>query len=472
MDTHVFIFRRDLRTEDNAAWRDCCRHVAAQANARVAPVFIFSPSQIDPARNPYYGARCVRFMLESLGSLRESVPVQFFEAEETVDVLARIPGLAGAWFNRDLTPFARARDAAIEAWCKKDGRGVMCESREDYTMHSVDAVRNKTGGPYQVYTPFYNAARVLPVAAPRSPASCPDVAFAKIPGAMAVKRIDAYAPPRDAGTEIVGGRAAGLAILARIRRGEFRRYGDERNDMEISTTRLAAYLKFGCISIREAYAAMVASPDHDVLLGELYWREFYFHLTWHNPRVLALPGSGRPNAAFKVAWENTAWRSAVDPEVRVLWKAWCEGKTGYPIVDAGMRQLLATGFMHNRARMIVAMFLTKHLRIHWRDGERFFAQQLIDYDPCQNSGGWAWSASVGVDTQPYRLFNPWLQAARYDPDCAYVRRWVPELAGVPTKDILHWDKRATAATATAAYPMPIVEHSKAAKEAMAMMKAR
>jgi deoxyribodipyrimidine photo-lyase len=227
---------------------------------------------------------------------------------------------------------------------------------------------------------------------------------------------------------------------------------------------LATYLKFGLISCREAYHACVQGNGiENSLISELYWREFYFHLTFHKPELLQHMIGPMENQTCKKRMMGVKWKVAEGPK----WMAWCTGTTGYPLVDAGMRQVLQTGLMHNRARMCVAMFLTKNLCMDWRAGERFLATVLLDYDPSMNNGGWQWSASTGVDTQPYRIFNIWLQQKRYDPEAKYIKRWIPELKEVPVKDVMNWD---TAYSKYKVYCKPIVDHATSSKLAKAMLK--
>lgn len=220
------------------------------------------------------------------------------------------------------------------------------------------------------------------------------------------------------------------------------------------------------------------------LVSELYWKEFYAQLVYHKPELLqGQLDASKPNVTHKIKMMDVKWKKATGPK----WEAWCLGQTGYPFVDAGMRQLHKTGFMHNRARMIVAMFLTKNLCMDWRAGEQYLAKHLLDYDPAANSGGWQWSASTGTDTQPYRyifsahqvvvtsdfsfagrIFNIWTQTKRYDPDCAYVKKWIPELRSIANKDILDWDK--CYKRHKGVYFVPIVDHAASAKEAKSMLK--
>ncbi|MCM2325813.1 MAG: DNA photolyase family protein, partial [Candidatus Woesearchaeota archaeon] len=220
-----------------------------------------------------------------------------------------------------------------------------------------------------------------------------------------------------------GGRKEGLKILSSL--GRFAGYSEDRNypSREL-TTKLSPHNKFGTLSIRETYYEITRQlGEFSVLLNELYWRDFFTHIGYFFPHVFG--------HAFKNKYDNIKWK---DDELK--FKAWCEGKTGFPIVDAGMRELNSTGFMHNRVRMITASFLIKDLHIDWRKGEKYFATKLIDYDPCVNNGNWQWAASTGCDAQPYfRIFNPWLQQERYDYECRYIKRWLPELKDIGYKSI-------------------------------------
>ncbi len=212
-----------------------------------------------------------------------------------------------------------------------------------------------------------------------------------------------------------------------------------------ATSRLSAHLKFGTCSVREVYYAIVQqlSPEHP-LLRQLYWRDFFTHIAFHYPHVFG--------KAFHPQYDNLVWDNN-----RGHFQRWAEGTTGFPIVDAGMRELNATGFMHNRVRMIVASFLTKDLHISWRWGERYFAQHLVDYDPAVNNGNWQWAASTGCDAQPYfRIFNPWLQQQKFDPDCQYIYRWIPELNGIPATIIHKWYSKHV----DAPYPAPMLDHAR------------
>jgi deoxyribodipyrimidine photo-lyase len=253
-----------------------------------------------------------------------------------------------------------------------------------------------------------------------------------------------------------GGRSNGIKILRGI--SSFRFYANLRNyPAKEATTILSPHHKFGTISIRESYHAVAdALGTRHPLINELYWRDFFTHVSHNFPRVFG--------ESFNRRYADLEWHGG-----KAHFEAWKNGKTGFPIVDAGMRQLNQTGFMHNRVRMIVASFLTKDLHVDWRDGERYFAQKLIDYDPCVNNGNWQWSASTGCDAQPYfRIFNPWLQQKRFDPQCEYIKKWVPELSMFSAKEIHALGTQGV--PRPEGYPAPIVSHSHESSIAKAMFR--
>ena len=450
---HVFIFRRDLRIDDNTGFLQLLR----EARGVVCPIFIFNGRQIDADKNPYHSQNSVEFMFQSLASLeaelmsRLNLRLRYFYAPDGDEaaILRKLPGIEAIYSNMDLTPYARERDAAIAG----------LKLVEDYTLTAVEQIKSGSGTPYTVFTPFYRRCLQDKV---REPVACPSERRESCKGAIAgeltlneaAKR---FCPFSNKHLNVQGGRRRGLAILERIRAGEFRDYDKERDTPgRPRTTLLSSYNKFGCVSIREVYHAILSAhgKEHG-LIRELYWREFYALLAFYNPHLLK--GKSMRPAYDRISWEKPGKNLE-------LWK---EGKTGFPIVDAGMRQLNETGFMHNRLRMIVSMFLCKDLHIDWREGERYFASKLVDYDPAQNNGGWQWSSSSGADSQPYfRIFNPWLQGKNYDADCEYIRRWVPELREVSAKDIHEWYRIAAERSVEVKYPAPIVEHGAEVKKTM------
>lgn len=467
---HVFVFTRDLRLADNPGLLRLARS-AARAGRPIIPVFLMCSQQADPRANPYHSSAAVRFMLESLADLAHAVPaLRVVEAPTEAAGLDAVAGGLGAvaavGMSADATPYARRREEAVAEWCRRRGAELVLATDTHFLVDPSAMDR-----PYRAYAPFLR--RFLPLPVPRpAPPPARGVRWAPVPvgvdpadRARLAQLLARYAPSAPPCPAVRGGRAEALATLRAVRQGAFARYHDtrERPALPRGTTRLSAALKSGCVSVREAYHAVVdAHGSGHALVRELFWRAFYDQLTWHAPELLR-----EGNAALRPSVDARAsWRRPEDaPD---LWAAWCEGRTGFPFVDAGMRQMLATGWMHNRARMVCASFLAKQLGFDWRAGERFFAQHLVDYHPAANSGGWQWSAGVGADAQPFtRIFNPWLQARRYDPDESYIREHVPELRATPPGTALAWDDPAVRArhAASCAYPPPCVDHRLAARAA-------
>jgi deoxyribodipyrimidine photo-lyase len=387
-------------------------------------------------------------MIESLEELAEEIAeaggrLVFMHGDHAA-VVERLIGelsIDAVFFNKDYTPFSRKRDAAIESVCKR--HNVACHQHFDTLLCDPEMFGKQDGKPYTVYTPFFKKASQLPIPLPtknRGTFARPK----KISGEVTPR---SFMPSTSASDRIsVGGRKAAKKILAGI--ASYTSYEEERNLPAVKgTTLLAPHNKFGTVSIREVYHAVEkALGASHTLIRELYWRDFFTHIGWHFPHVF--------KGSFNRAYDAIEWT-----EDEELFEAWCEGRTGFPIVDAGMRELVATGFMHNRVRMIVASFLVKDLHISWRQGEAFFARHLTDYDPAVNNGSWQWAASTGCDAQPYfRIFNPWLQQKRFDPDCVYIKKWLPELRQLSAKYIHTMNEDDM--TRTVDYPRPIVEHSR------------
>ena len=443
-------FRNDLRLHDNTALAALLGRVDEWL-----PVFVIDPALMDTA-----GAARRDFLLDSLARLgaeleSRGVPLLVRRGRPEV-VLPRLMSEAGAKllsFNEDTTPAARHRDERVRARVERAGAEVV--SRLDRVVFGADEVRTGAGGPFAVYTPYRNAWWRAWREEPRLPIRMPRLRPA-IPG-FASDPIPAFS---GAAAELpTGGERAAKRRLARFLDGPVAHYHEARDRPDLDgTSRLSPHLRFGTISVRECFdrAAEAAAADPrkregvGKWLDELIWREFLAAVLEVHPRTR------REN--HRREYDALQWND--DDEG---FAAWCEGRTGYPIVDAGMRQLRETGWMHNRVRMIVASFLTKDLLIDWRRGERFFFEHLVDGDPAQNTGGWQWAASTGTDAQPYfRIFNPTSQGTRFDPDGRYVRRWVPELEPLPD-DVVHTPSRMPL---LADYPSPIVDHAERRKLAL------
>lgn len=446
MKKALFIFRRDLRLTDNTGLI-----FALKQAQEVIPCFIFTPEQIE--HNPYRGDHCLQFMIESLeelGAALESAKGKLYlfygKPDEIVDQCVHHLKVDAVVLNRDYTPYSLKRDEKIEKRCRQ--LDVAFHSFDDLLLHPPEETVKAGGAPYQVFTPFYRNASRLEVPFPR-PLPQGRYVSAPIPFSLGPELYEKILPKRALAHR--GGRKAALRILKEL--GHFSAYAVERDfPAKEKTTHLSAHLKFTTCSVREAYWAISSQlGDSSELIRALYWRDFFTSIAFHFPRVF--------HGAFREEFNQLPWDADEG-----LFKKWCAGETGFPIVDAGMRELNQTGFMHNRVRMIAASFLVKDLHIDWRRGERYFAQQLVDYDPAVNNGNWQWVASTGCDAQPYfRIFNPWTQSLKFDPNCVYIKQWVPELEAYLPKQIHHWDK----AFVPGEYPSPLVDHGQEAKRALA-----
>ncbi len=478
MSSAILWFRQDLRLQDNPALQ-----AAVARGEPIVPVFIFD--EAGEGRWPAGGASrwWLHHSLVALdASLREHgsrLVIARGESEVILRHLIAQTGAGAVYWNRRYEPAAIARDANIKM--KLAAAGVEAKSFNAALLHEPHTIANKAGGPYQVFTPFWRHCLTLAVAAPLKLGAGKLAAPAAWPSSLATQALGLL--PRlawDAGfaaTWTPGEAGATKRLRAFVTRA-MTAYSDRRNVPGIAgTSELSAYLHFGEVSPRQIWAAVQgASKDSGVFppskgaavfLNEIGWREFAHHLLFHFPRT--------PEQPLREEFGRFPWAS--DPGNKKL-RAWQRGRTGYPIVDAGMRQLWHTGWMHNRVRMIVASFLVKHLRLPWTLGAAWFWDTLVDADLASNTLGWQWSAGCGADAAPYfRVFAPVLQGEKFDPDGAYVRRWVPELAKLPAENIhapwaapLHVLAEA-GLTLGENYPHPIVDHASARNEALAAFKA-
>jgi deoxyribodipyrimidine photo-lyase len=459
-------FRRDLRDDDHAAL-----HYAGRAAAAVFCAFVFDAEILDGLRER--SDRRVEFILDSVHALDAALRarggaliVLHGRAREAIPALARALRVDVVHVNRDYEPDAIERDRAVAAALARDG--IAFEGWRDQVVFERNEVVTRSGAPFTVFTPYRRAWLAALTPDRVAPLTTSRVSLQRPP--------DELSPPLpDLAT--LGFRTTNLATLgvragsagAATRFADFRRRIDRYAATRDHPARkgpsyLSVHLRFGTMSIRtpvrfaHARSLRPGGEGAAAWLSELVWREFYAQLLWHHPQVVA--------HAFREALDELPFRN--DP-ARIA--AWQEGRTGYPIVDAGMRQLAATGYMHNRLRMITASFLVKDLLCDWRIGERHFAEQLLDYDLASNNGGWQWAASTGCDAQPwFRIFNPETQSRRFDPDGAFIRRYVPEIAHLDD-DAIHapWSAAAARGVAPPAdYPPPIVDHAKARAEALAL----
>jgi deoxyribodipyrimidine photo-lyase len=446
----LFIFRRDLRLDDNTALI-----AALKSSEHVIPCFILDPRQIES--HPYQSHPGLMFMLQSLLDLSNQLEqrggmLYVFQGlpHEVVQDLISTEAVEAVFINHDYTPFSQKRDQQIEQVCRK--HQIDCVALHDTLLNAPEDVRKGDGGFYTVYTPYMRNALTREV--PRPVSNRAQNFYAKKIKGSDVRRLSKLLD-NDTLPAISGGRTQALKILKKLNR--FKKYDELRNIPALdSTTHLSPHHKFGTCSVREVFHAVCRAfgPEH-TLIKELIWRDFFTQIGYHFPQVL---GHAFHKKYDKIKWDND----------KKQFKAWCEGQTGFPLVDAGMRELNQTGFMHNRVRMVTASFLVKDLRVDWRWGEKYFAQKLVDYDPLVNNGNWQWAASTGCDAQPYfRIFNPWLQQERYDPDCAYIKRWIPELKEIPPKAI---HKIVKTPLNLPDYPDPIIDHKTESSQTLAMFK--
>ena len=425
----LFWFRRDLRLEDNAGLLK-----ALKSEAPVVPIFIFDPTILSKLEDTK-DAR-VSFLHERLQALKNQLQdlgsdllVFYDEPLQCMRELMSRFEVTGLYFNRDYEPYARKRDKTVYDYF--ESLNVPCIGAKDHVLFEKNEVVKADGTPYLVYSPYAKAWKKL----------CTANHFKAHP---TIDYFHSFFKSQEF-TELISLQEMGfeptkIAIpSAAISKEIINNYDSTRNfpALKKGTTRLGIHLRFGTISIREL--ARLGERTNETFLNELIWRDFFQMSLYYFP--------DSRSKAIKPKYDLIPWSNNEEH-----FAAWCKGKTGYPIVDAGMRELNATGFMHNRVRMIVASFLTKHLLIDWRWGEAYFASKLLDFDLASNIGGWQWASGSGLDAAPYfRVFNPTSQLEKFDKDLTYVNRWVPELQ-------------------TKLYPKPIVEHKWARERCLATYK--
>lgn len=426
---NVFWFRRDLRLTDNAGL-----YHALKGDNPVVPIFIFDKNILDQLTNK--ADKRVTFIHAAL----KEIQAQLKKMDSTLEVFYATPAQAfkvlsskykidKVFTNHDYEPYALERDKEIESFLKINDS--LFETYKDQVILEKNEVLKDDGKPYTVFTPYsrkwkaaLNEFHLKSYPVEKYFKNFYQQAAIEMPALqlMGFTETEKHFPSKDLKDQLVS------------------KYQEQRNFPAVAgTSKLGVHLRFGTISIRQI--AKQSRGLSETFLNELIWRDFYQMILWHYPQV----GKGK---AFKPAYDNIEWRKDAGE-----FEKWCNGETGYPIVDAGMRELNATGFMHNRVRMIVASFLTKHLLLDWRLGEAYFAEKLLDFDFAANNGGWQWASGSGCDSAPYfRIFNPYLQTKKFDPDLTYINKWVPELNEF-------------------SYPKPIVDHEFARKRCLEVYKA-
>jgi deoxyribodipyrimidine photo-lyase len=490
MAVNLFIFRRDLRIDDNIALQRQVEHIlqSKSTSETILPIFIFNSNQIDPKKNKYYSKNSVEFMIQCLHSLNKQLfnKLNYFESNgDDIMILNSIivklkkknKTVKTIAYNEDFTPYALKRDKQIKEWCNNNN--ITLITAEDYTLMPLNSVQTGNKTWFSVYTPFYRKsianANIIPPVEYMNKKNLVNILYSNYIGDIKQDAIEKYYSNTPNKMLFVnGGRDNAMKILDNISKGIFANYDKERNyPAQAGTTRLSAYLKFGCVSVREVYE--VIKKEYGInhgLIRELFWRDFYANITFNKSRILE-GQIGKINLAFKEKYDSIKWQYNEE-----WYNKWCKGETGVPLVDAAMRQLNTTGWMHNRCRMIVACFLCKDMLMDWREGERYFASHLIDYDPSSNNGGWQFCSSTGVDAQPYfRIFNPYTQSLKFDPECKYIKYWIPELQDVPIQHIHQWNNKYNlyitennTNSNKKTYYAPMLDHSKQSKLAIEIFK--
>lgn len=449
-------FRSDLRVHDHPALAS-----AAKDGDSIIPVFVFDEFI---AKGKFASSNRNRFLLESLEDLKRSLKqrgadlvVRHGSPHEELKKLADETDAKALYYTADYSPLALRRDKKVE-----DALSGALEVRSfggRLAVNSLQKIVTKTGSPFKVFTPFWRAWSEVgrrDVAVTPRKLSMLEVRLGELPSVASMTDKDMLS--KDA---LKGGETEGRKRLHDFLNGEIESYHMKNNDMgSEGTSRLSAYLHFGCVSVREIETMLPDSQGARAWHRQLAWRDFYHYVLFHYPH---------PEREFQERYRGMKWTTSAKN-----FKAWQEGKTGYPVVDAAMRQLRTEGWMHNRARLIVGSFLTKDLGIDWREGELHFMRWLIDGDMANNNGNWQWIASVGVDPAPLfrRLYNPSSQRDKYDPDGTYARRYVPELKKVPDQYLSEPWKMPDDAQEEAScvigedYPEPIVDHKQARQEAL------
>ena len=449
----LFIFRRDLRIQDNIGLYE-----ASKQCQNLYLTFYFTPEQV--LKNSYKSNNAIQFMIESLEELEQDIRqyggeliILLENHQKVIPMLHKKLELDAVFFNKDVSPYSAFRDNLIIEYCKK--QNIVCESFQDYYLYDLANIQTTTKKAFQKYTPFYNQVLHHTVSKP-SRKSLKNIIKPKIKLTYEYNLLKARRTLITENPEILvhGGRINGLKRLKKAL-GNQREYDVKRNYLHYDTSFLSSYIKFGCISVREVYHSVKAKYGiKHGMISELIWREFFAHVLYHYPEVL------RGSYYYK----NVQWRKSNSD-----FKKWCKGKTGFPVVGAGMRQMNATGFMHNRSRMMAATLLIKVLLLDWRLGERYFAQMLTDYDPASNNGNWQAISGTGVDMKPYfRTMSPWIQTKKFDPECIYLKRWIPELKDVPPKDIHTWNE--SWKNYPGVYIEPIADFTERTQEMMKMYK--
>jgi len=448
----LFIFRRDFRIIDNTGLNyinSVCENVYT--------LFIFTPEQVSN-KNDFKSNNSIQFMITSLQELKEDINKNngtllssYGKNNDVIEDFIKKHNIQILCFNKDYTPYAIERDNEINDLCLKNN--IICKMTPDYYLHEPGTIFTLSDTPYKKFTPYYETSLKEKFIEPKGKTKL-YLKKTNYKSKFSISLDEAFDKFTKYNENILvqGGRNNALKMLKNAVKTQ-KHFDETRNDLYKNTSELSSYIKYGCVSVREVKKSFKNNKD---FIRQLIWRDFYANILFSFPYVLGSPMKSQYN---KIRWSKN----------KKYLEDWKKGQTGFPIVDACMRQMNETGYMHNRGRLIVASFLIKTLLINWEDGEKYFATKLTDYDPASNNGNWQWVASTGADSQPYfRIFNPWSQSAKYDPDAVYIKHWVPELENVSSKDIHLWYSKYEDYKVN--YPKPIVDYSLQREKALKIYK--
>lgn len=447
----LFLFHRDLRIIDNRGLIEAsklCEHLYT--------AFIFTPIQVS-AQNSYRSENSIQMMIESLEDLQKCIEEKggsllcfYGNTDKVIEYCLKKLSIDGVYFNEDITPFAKERSKQLKDLCKK--QEISCESYHDYYLHPPGTVLTDSGTTYHKFSPFYEKSLLdFPVLEPNRKTLTNFKSYTKdMQYSITLSHAkEKFLTKINHDLLVTGGRPNALQQLSYAIK-TLKDYKETRDSMSVHTSLLSAYIKYGNISIREAYYGFLRKYGkfHDII-RQFIWRDFFANILYFYPENLGNLYSQKLKKKFK--WSKSE---------RLL-NAWKDGKTGVPLIDAGMRELNTTGYMHNRCRMLVASYLVKILHIDWREGEKYFARQLVDYDVASNSGNWQSIVGAGVYAMPYfRVMSPWAQSKDHDHNCEYIKQWIPELKNIDSKVIHKWYKYCNEPPYKGLYICPIVDYKK------------
>ena len=472
---NIFWFRKDLRITDNKGLSEFVKKNSAEDEY----LFLYIKNK---NTYKYFGEKRIGFLTDCLSELKEELHKSGFTLQiiegKSVDVFRKITEIyknVSVYCNEQVEPYCKGRDNGVKEILENCGGRFFTYT--DTTLFPLGDIKNGDGVQYKIYTPFKNQCLKLITAGlyRKTETGLNSLSADKEVRLKGFIDFRTESGTYNSSDIIRGGRKTGIGLLKDFYENGLDEYKSKRDLPGIKgTSLLSAHLHFGTVGIREAFRTAFiklnkSKEEHkrtevQTWINELLWREFYYNITFHNPQIIY--------ESFKPEYDKVIWNNDND-----LFNKWCEGQTGYPIVDAGMRQLNLEGWMHNRLRMITAMFLTKDLMMDWRLGEKYFAENLIDLDFSSNNGGWQWSASTGVDAQPYfRIFNPYLQSKKFDTEGKYIRKYVPELKSLPSEYIhepgimsLNEQKQYGVMIGND-YPSPVVDHFESKVESIKRFK--